>query len=215
MNKKTNFVAASALLFIVPFLASADTFNRQLEMGMRGDDVSTLQTFLATDPAIYPQGLVTGYFGFLTKSAVSNFQDRNGIAAVGRVGPMTLPVLNAQYASRNIGGGDVYAPVMSPVSVVTASDRAIVSWSTNEAVRGKVYYSTSPIMISNVFDVTGVNSGEPVVSGTLAPYDSTSQTSHSVTITGLASNTTYYYLAVSIDAMSNVSISLPASFHTN
>jgi len=215
MNKKISLIGTSALLLIVPFFAMADTFNRQLELGMSGSDVSLLQTFLATDPSLYPQGLVTGYFGFLTKSAVSNFQDRNGIDPVGRVGPATLPVLNARYASGMNLGVDVSAPVMSPVSVVTASDRAIISWNTNESVRGKVYYSTSPLRLGNMFDVTGVNSGEPTVTGTLAPYDGSSRTAHSVTITGLASNTTYYYLAESIDAMTNVSISLPASFRTN
>jgi len=71
-------------MFGLAFTANAATLTRQLELGMRGDDVSSLQTFLAQDVTIYPQGLVTGYFGSLTKSAVSNFQARNGISTVGR-----------------------------------------------------------------------------------------------------------------------------------
>jgi peptidoglycan hydrolase-like protein with peptidoglycan-binding domain len=43
---------------------------------------------------VYPERLVTGYFGNLTKSAVSRFQELNGLAAVGRVGPLTLKKLN-------------------------------------------------------------------------------------------------------------------------
>jgi hypothetical protein len=215
MNKKLVFMGASVLLIVAPLFALAETFNRQLELGMSGSDISTMQSFFAEDPSLYPQGLVTGYFGFLTKSAVSNFQDRHGIEAVGRVGPQTLPVLNAQYANRSGLGGDVYAPVMWNVQTVTASDRAVITWNTSELVRGKVYYSTSPIRISNIFDVTGVNSGEPVVSGVLAPYDGVARTSHSVTITGLSPNTVYYYLAVSVDGMANTSISLPAYFRTN
>ena len=66
-------------LMILPNISSADTLYRQLQVGSRGADVSSLQTFLAEDPSVYPQGLVTGYFGFLTKSAVSNFQSNNGM----------------------------------------------------------------------------------------------------------------------------------------
>jgi peptidoglycan hydrolase-like protein with peptidoglycan-binding domain len=33
-----------------------------------------LQTLLATKPEIYPEGLITGYFGQLTKKAVQKFQ---------------------------------------------------------------------------------------------------------------------------------------------
>jgi peptidoglycan hydrolase-like protein with peptidoglycan-binding domain len=53
-----------------------------------------LQTVLAEHDSIYPEKLVTGYFGPLTRSAVSRFQADNGLAAVGRVGPLTLRKLN-------------------------------------------------------------------------------------------------------------------------
>src|SRR3989338_7152445 len=86
------------VLFSAAVIAPAATLNRQLQVGMSGSDVSALQTFLAADVTLYPQGLVTGYFGNLTKAAVSNFQSRNGISPVGRVGPVTLAVLNAQMA---------------------------------------------------------------------------------------------------------------------
>ena len=47
---------AIAFTVIVPTLTEAATLNRQLELGMSGSDVSDLQTFLAQDPTIYPQG---------------------------------------------------------------------------------------------------------------------------------------------------------------
>ncbi|MCL9971914.1 MAG: peptidoglycan-binding protein, partial [Candidatus Pacebacteria bacterium] len=62
-----------AAVVALPVLTFAATLERQLEVGMTGTDVSALQTYLAADPTLYPQGLVTGYYGFLTKSAVSNF----------------------------------------------------------------------------------------------------------------------------------------------
>src|SRR3989338_1055953 len=85
----------TVLVLGIPSFANAD-LNRQLEVGMSGSDVSAIQAFLAQDSSIYPEGLITGYFGYLTKAAVVRFQSRNGISAVGRIGPVSLPVFNAQ-----------------------------------------------------------------------------------------------------------------------
>jgi peptidoglycan hydrolase-like protein with peptidoglycan-binding domain len=71
---------------------------KQLQIGVRGDDVSLLQETLATDPEIYPEGLVTGYFGPLTKRAVEKFQKKFGISQVGEVGPITRLRLNQLLA---------------------------------------------------------------------------------------------------------------------
>ncbi|MEK7109154.1 MAG: peptidoglycan-binding protein, partial [Patescibacteria group bacterium] len=51
--------------------------------------VEILQTLLASDSDIYPEGLITGYFGALTSSAVRRFQARHGIEQLGIVGPKT------------------------------------------------------------------------------------------------------------------------------
>jgi peptidoglycan hydrolase-like protein with peptidoglycan-binding domain len=47
---------------------------------MQGDQVSLLQQYLARDISIYPEGKISGYYGALTKKAVSRFQDRYGLA---------------------------------------------------------------------------------------------------------------------------------------
>ncbi len=198
----------------IPFLVSAATLDRELQMGMSGSDVSSLQTFLAQDNTIYPQGLVTGYFGSLTKSAVSNFQARNGIATVGRVGPQTLPVINAQMANGMNGGstsvgGDIYAPVISNTSVNTTGNTANVSWNTNEYARGVVYYGTSYLMeyeLPHSVTITG---------GNTASSDNNLRTSQNVSISGLQSNSTYFYIVYVTDGSGNVSLTLPATFHTN
>jgi peptidoglycan hydrolase-like protein with peptidoglycan-binding domain len=75
-------------------LPISQTFTRQLDVGTKGDDVALLQTILADHDSVYPEKLVTGYFGMLTKAAVSRFQQKYGLAAVGRVGPLTLRKLN-------------------------------------------------------------------------------------------------------------------------
>lgn len=70
------------------------TIVNELDPGAVGEQVRLLQEFLAKDPAIYPEGLVTGYYGPLTTTAVRRFQTKYGISAVGRVGPETLKKLN-------------------------------------------------------------------------------------------------------------------------
>ncbi len=51
------------------------TFNNNLFFGSRGEEVSKLQQFLK-DQGVYPEGLVTGNFLTLTKTAVIRFQEK-------------------------------------------------------------------------------------------------------------------------------------------
>ena len=79
--------------------ATPPLFTAALHLGMSGENVTRLQEFLAKDPAIYPEGKVTGYFGTLTLQAVQRFQKKYGIAnaespAYGYVGPATRAKLN-------------------------------------------------------------------------------------------------------------------------
>lgn len=54
-----------------------------LEEGMTDEDIEDIQEILATDPTIYPQGLVTGYFGPLTRNALTRFQQKFELKATG------------------------------------------------------------------------------------------------------------------------------------
>lgn len=67
---------------------------KNLQQGSTGDDVKTLQTLLAGDLDIYPEGKITGFFGPLTAKAIKKFQAKHGIEQVGFVGPKTLKKLN-------------------------------------------------------------------------------------------------------------------------
>lgn len=101
--------------------------SRSLKLGMTGQDVSDLQLFLAQDPSVYPEAIVSGYYGALTQAAVQRWQAKNGIISSGTpattgygvVGPRTIAAIRQQCAS---GGGSVgVAPVggfiqISPVS---------------------------------------------------------------------------------------------------
>ena len=68
--------------------------TKRLWRGMSNEDVELLQETLATDPEIYPEGLITGYFGPLTERAVKRFQKKMGVEQVGVVGPKTLSKIN-------------------------------------------------------------------------------------------------------------------------
>ncbi|RJQ28823.1 hypothetical protein C4571_02925 [Candidatus Parcubacteria bacterium] len=77
-------------------------WKRMLRFGSIGSDVRALQKFLASDPVLYPEGKVTGYFGRETHIAVQRFQERYNIADArdkelglfGVVGPKTRAKLN-------------------------------------------------------------------------------------------------------------------------
>ncbi len=192
-------------LLMLTSTVNADTLTRQLEEGNSGADVSSLQTFLAKDPTIYPQGLVTGYFGSLTKSAVSNFQARNGIPTVGRVGPVTLVAINAKMNGNF--GADVNAPRIMGVTPTPAATSASIQWTASEQAAGMVYYSTTwPSMTDTLTDVT--------IGGSVAMSDMLMRVAHNVSLTGLQPNTMYYYVIYSRDAVGNVQITWPATFKT-
>lgn len=63
------------------------------KIGYSGDDVKVVQKYLATDKTIYPEGLVTGYYGILTKKAVERYQQRNGLPITGEVSGVTAEKL--------------------------------------------------------------------------------------------------------------------------
>ncbi len=73
-----------------------------LSLGSQGNQVKVLQALLAANPSIYPEGLVTGYFGPLTEQAVKRFQKDNGLEQVGVVGPQTREKLNLELESNPV-----------------------------------------------------------------------------------------------------------------
>lgn len=73
-----------------------------LAQGARGDQVKILQAILAADSSIYPEGVISGTFGPLTKKAVVRFQKAHGVPQVGVVGPQTLKKLNEELKKNPI-----------------------------------------------------------------------------------------------------------------
>ncbi|MBI4134980.1 MAG: peptidoglycan-binding protein [Candidatus Sungbacteria bacterium] len=76
-----------------------------LSLGSRGAAVVALQQTLARDTSIYPQGLVTGYYGPLTQAAVARFQARYSLAASGAINSATLAKLVQVYGPQALAIG--------------------------------------------------------------------------------------------------------------
>jgi peptidoglycan hydrolase-like protein with peptidoglycan-binding domain len=171
-----------------PVFASAAILTGQLDFGMTSSDVGSLQTFLAADPSIYPEGLVTNYFGSLTMAATKRYQSAHGITPVGRVGPITLASINGSWGTG--GSDDVYQAVTKDTNVTTDSNSATITWTSNEKVYGRVMYGNHwPFLYASA----------PSVSS-----QSGFNTFQSVKITGLQSHTMYYYVIESSDIAGNI-----------
>lgn len=87
---------SSAVNVVIPKISVPNMIFSTLKRGTSGSEVTALQTKLAKNPAVYPEGLITGYYGVATERAVIRFQRKNGLEQVGFVGPKTRALLNAQ-----------------------------------------------------------------------------------------------------------------------
>jgi len=81
--------------------------TRSLSRGISGNDVLRLQTFLARDPFIYPEAVLSGYFGPLTERAVQRWQVKFGVISSGPgygiAGPRTAAAIAVQCAGGSVG----------------------------------------------------------------------------------------------------------------
>ncbi len=117
-EKKLKLVLiASILMFFGASFVEAQAvpkYPQDLYFGIKNSSVSMLQSDLSADSTVYPEKLVTGYFGFLTQKAVQRFQTKYGIVnsgtpsttGYGRVGPKTRAKLNEVYGGGITSFGD-------------------------------------------------------------------------------------------------------------
>ncbi|HEY4513708.1 MAG TPA: peptidoglycan-binding protein [Candidatus Paceibacterota bacterium] len=224
--RKTKTIAAvwTAIVFfaVISAFAVANAQTVTLGPGDSGSEVSALQTFLAADTSVYPEGLVTGYYGSLTTAAVQRYQCKNGIVCsgsvattgYGRVGPATLAKIELQRGSGGgpslppvgtpIPGADINAPILSRPTAVTSPTSATINWIINEPASSLVMYSTSrPALSPEAF------------AAMLRMSDITFNTTSEVTLTGLLANTLYHYVIQSVDASGNIQYGIENTFRTN
>ncbi len=91
---------------------------------------------------------------------------------------------------------DTTPPVVSGVSIAPTDSTAVVSWITNEAASSRVEFGPTSSL------------GSPAVS------DSALVTDHSLNLSGLAPQSTYYYRVISTDASGNTTTTNQATFTT-
>ena len=83
-------------------VASGKVFPSTLKSGSTGDFVSDLQNILKSDTSIYPEGLVTGYFGKLTEEAVKKLQKKYGLPETGVVDDTTQQIIFPNTVEINV-----------------------------------------------------------------------------------------------------------------
>lgn len=170
----------------------ACTFSRGLTVGMRGDDVKCLQTYLNVSPQ-------SGYFGPLTKAAVAKWQADNSVSpAAGYFGTLS----QAKYKALAGSGGTTPTPTPTPVpstGLVAALASSNPAASTLPRGAASVTYLAFTVSGNGTLDTvtfkrTGLGATADFVSGGLYLYDgntklttgrSLNSTSHEVTFTSL------------------------------
>jgi peptidoglycan hydrolase-like protein with peptidoglycan-binding domain/ketosteroid isomerase-like protein len=116
------------------------SFARNMKRGDRFEDVKNLQALLKFDASINTEGLVTGYFGTRTKSAIIRFQEKYASeilsplglkSGTGYVGPFTRAKLNTMSGSILLSKNMTEAP---PVE----SLHPIEGFANGEIIRQKI-----------------------------------------------------------------------------
>jgi peptidoglycan hydrolase-like protein with peptidoglycan-binding domain len=120
------YLVLFAFAFLIPSLASAATFSRNLSYGTVGTEVSQLQQFLSDEGLFTAK--VNATFGSMTKAAVVAFQKQEGIVpANGYFGPLTradantvitahpewTTTLSTSTTYNNVNGNTVHSPSYS------------------------------------------------------------------------------------------------------
>lgn len=96
---------------------------------------------------------------------------------------------------------DTTAPTISNIMWRTTTDRAFISWQTNEKASGKIYWSTTtPVNVSNA--------------STKSSFEIGKGKNHYLALGGLSSSTNYYAIIVAKDSVGNTSTSTETNFRT-
>src|SRR3989339_833127 len=113
--------------------------------------------------------------------------------------------ISSSNSSSSIGSSssvsqDIAPPTISKVQTIDITEiSANITWTTNESASGEVYYAPSSLITAtSTVKIIGENN----------------ITSHNISLTGLSSSKTYFYVAVSKDVAGNIATSSEQSFTT-
>jgi peptidoglycan hydrolase-like protein with peptidoglycan-binding domain len=213
-------------------VAEAATITASLDVGSRGNEVILLQTYLAQDDDLYPQKLLTGYFGPLTRAAVGRFQCRENIvceeavnisvtttptaSGYGRVGPRTKARLNELMKGMTLttSSGEVLGA--STGNVGGSTDFSAPVMSEEKVTVGSTFATISWITNESAWSQVFYGKAYPfLLTNAAIVKDPSFDTTNGVTIGNLEPNTTYYYVRESADVANNIARSVVMSFTTS
>ena len=149
------------------FSANAQ-FDRNLTIGARGEDVKALQQFLI-DENVYPEKLVTGYFGPLTRAAVIRFQEKYvedilipwGLTpgtGTGFFGPMSRKKANLNYGDSTsllkIGEPTSNSPTTSTMSDPSHNPAVFVTYKSYDGFNDYSEFEGGDIILGENFEIS-------------------------------------------------------------
>lgn len=174
----------------------------QLRPGMTSDEVKTLQEIMATDSSIYPEGLITGYYGKLTEKAVKKFQKKLCLDQVGNVGPKTLSKINELLtegagSSRKVPSGLLTAPgiqkkLCSTTTIDTKPCPQVVVCAKNPVTGEVIEFPSSCGVAPNGWTTVSCDKTAPVISN-IQETDIASTTAKITWATNESSNSKIWY----------------------
>ncbi|MCF7835904.1 MAG: peptidoglycan-binding protein [Candidatus Marinimicrobia bacterium] len=119
-----------------------------LYLGVENSQVTALQNYLANDSSIYPEKLVTGYYGSLTEKAVQRWQAKYGVVSSGSadttgygvVGPKTRAKMNSVCGGTSTIIQQTASGVYEPKAGTTLvqNNSSSVKWTKTTASSGYV-----------------------------------------------------------------------------
>ncbi len=164
------------------------SYLRDLTIGSKGNDVKALQSYLIKHGYLF--GDVTGYFGILTKTALSTFQSDRGLPPVGNFGPLTRTLLNKLLVDslKEQSAPDVAVPLPlgpAPIPFTASSTSASLPHATSTiSASSTAGTSTVPLPFDPIAAIT-----KPVaVSLSILPTEA--PVGGSVSVTWLSQNAT-------------------------
>jgi len=176
--------------------AGCVTLNRDLTVGMRGSDVTSLQSFLVAQ--YYPGSgswMVTGYFGAATQAAVRNFQSQRGLAQTGIADSATRSAIgNCQSGQGGIGGA--VNNYVNPFSYNNSFNYGLQGQGYNYSGTNQYNYNyntnynypvTGAVRIDTLSVTSAVTGASVTISGRSFDYNNNTVFVGSTPVTGIAS----------------------------
>ena len=143
-------------------------------------EVTKLQQLLAEMPSLYPEGLITGYFGPATARAVARLQQAAGIvpsataAGAGTVGLATRLALSQSCATSSSASPAASSPVQTGFAFISIDQPSLLSLSATPTLTGEAQnVATVAISVDAGTFISYENDSVSVVGGAWSATTST------------------------------------------